>query len=55
VLWIDRDTPVLRQIRLEEENGNVRTITLTDVAFEARPGEGFFRFTPPANATVISG
>jgi outer membrane lipoprotein-sorting protein len=55
VIWIDRDMPVLRQIRLEEENGNVRTITLTGVAFEARPGEGFFRFTPPANATVISG
>jgi outer membrane lipoprotein-sorting protein len=55
LIWIDRDMPVLRQIRLEEENGNVRTITLTGVAFEARPGDGFFRFTPPANATVITG
>lgn len=55
VIWIDHDVPVLRQIRLEEENGNVRTITLSDVQFEARPGDDFFRFTLPANAVVITG
>lgn len=55
VLWLDDEVPVLRQIRLEEENGNVRTITLSNVAFEARPPEGFFSFTPPQGAVVISG
>ena len=55
ILWLDDEVPVLRQIRLEEENGNVRTITLSNVEFEARPAEGFFSFTPPPGAVVISG
>jgi outer membrane lipoprotein-sorting protein len=54
VLWIDDGTPVLRQIRLEEENGNVRTITLENVGFNATPAADFFRFTPPAGALVIT-
>ena len=55
VVWIDRGTPVLRQVRIEEANGSIRTITLTDVEFEASPGEEWFRFTPPDGALVISG
>ena len=55
VLWIDRGEPVLRQVRIEEENGNVRTITLSDVEFDAAPGAGWFSFTPPAGALVITG
>lgn len=53
VVWIDAETPVLRRLRLEEENGNVRTITLSGVDFEADPGEGWFAFTPPEGALVI--
>lgn len=55
ILWLDDEVPVLRQIRLEEENGNVRTITFSNIEFEARPGEDFFSFTPPPGAVVISG
>ena len=52
-VWIDRDAPLLRRIRLEEENGNVRVITLANVGFDADPGSGWFTFTPPEGATVI--
>lgn len=52
-LWIDEGEPVLRRVRLEEENGSIRTITLTNVGFGAAPGEGWFSFTPPAGALVM--
>jgi outer membrane lipoprotein-sorting protein len=45
---------VLRVIRLEEENGNERTINLRDVDFGAAIPEGFFTFTPPPGALVIT-
>jgi outer membrane lipoprotein-sorting protein len=55
VIWIDRGEPVLRQVRLEEENGNVRTITLSDVEFNAAPGRAWFTFTLPPDVVVITG
>jgi len=56
VVWIDRAQPLLRQIRIEEENGSVRTITMDRIDFSpnAMP-EDWFRFTPPEGAHVISG
>ena len=54
VVWIDRgDEPVLRRLRLEEENGNVRTITLENVVFGGEPGAGWFSFTPPEGVLVM--
>ena len=53
VIWVDDGNPVLRQIRLEEENGSVRTITLADVGFDADPGIDWFSFTPPEGALVM--
>lgn len=53
VLWIDEGQPVLRRLRLEEENGNVRTITLDDVVFGADVGADWFTFTVPAGALVV--
>lgn len=55
VLWIDRGTPALRQIRIEEENGTVRTITLSNIDFSSDPDGEWFRFTPPEGALIISG
>ena len=52
-LWIDEGEPVLRRVRLEEENGSVRTITLANVGFGAAPGDGWFSFTPPDGALVM--
>jgi outer membrane lipoprotein-sorting protein len=54
VLWIEQGTSVLRVIRLEEENGNERTINLRDVEFGVTPPQGFFTFTPPPGALVIT-
>jgi outer membrane lipoprotein-sorting protein len=53
VVWIDEGIPVLRQLRLEEENGSVRTITLANVGFDVDPGAGWFSFTPPEGALVM--
>ena len=53
VVWIDVGDPVLRQLRLEEENGNVRTIVLANVGFDVAPGVGWFSFTPPEGALVM--
>ncbi len=55
VLWIDRGTPALRQIRIEEENGTVRTITLSNIDFSSDPDGEWFRFTPPEGALIITG
>ena len=52
VLWIEQGTFLLRQIRLEEENGNRRTVTLSGIQFDVDPPAGFFLFTPPAGVTV---
>ena len=55
VLWIDTGMPVLRRIRINEDNETVRTITLSNV--ELGPTDldpGFFTFAPPPGADVIS-
>jgi outer membrane lipoprotein-sorting protein len=53
VVWIDVAAPVIRQIHFREENGSERTITLSDVTFDAVPPEGWFVFTPPSGAVII--
>ena len=54
VVWIDAEG-VLRRIRVEEENGSVRTVTLTSVEIGAAPPAGWFSFTPPPGVQVIGG
>lgn len=54
VLWIDEGEPVLRRLRLEEENGNIRTITLEDVTFGADVGTDWFTFTVPEGALIMT-
>jgi outer membrane lipoprotein-sorting protein len=53
VLWIEDGTSLLRQIRVEEENGNRRTITLSDIRFDVATPAGFFLFSPPAGVTTM--
>jgi len=55
VIWIDQGTPALRRLRLEEENGTVRTITLSNIDFASDPEGAWFTFTPPEGALIISG
>ena len=55
VLWIDEQEPVLRQVRIVDENGTVRTITLGRVDLAPIPlDDDWFTFTPPPGALVIS-
>lgn len=54
-LWIDEGRPALRRIRIEEENGTVRTITLSNIDFASDPAGEWFTFTPPEGALIVSG
>jgi len=56
VVWIDSKRPLLRQVRIEEENGSIRTITIQRIDFDpiSLP-EDWFTFTPPKGVHVISG
>jgi outer membrane lipoprotein-sorting protein len=53
VLWLEEGTSLLRQIRVEEENGNRRTVTLSGIQFDVAPPAGFFLFSPPAGVTTM--
>lgn len=55
VVWIDAADSTLRRVRVEEENGSVRTVTLSAVELGAAAPEGWFAFTPPPGAQVIGG
>jgi outer membrane lipoprotein-sorting protein len=54
VLWIEQSTSLLRVIRLEEENGNERTINLRNIEFDVAPPAGWFTFAPPPGVLVIT-
>lgn len=54
VVWVEADG-TLRQIRVEEENGSVRTVTLTSADMGAPPPASWFTFTPPRGAQIIGG
>lgn len=54
VVAIDADAPVLRRVRIEEENGTVRTVTLDDIDTRPDIDAGWFTFTPPADAVVVT-
>ncbi len=53
VVWIDAADSLLRQVRVEEENGSVRTVTLTRVELGVAPPPGWFTFVLPPGAHVI--
>jgi len=54
VVWIDLGEPVLRRVRIEEENGSLRTVTLENVELDPALDEDWFIFTPPPGAVVIT-
>jgi len=53
VVWIDRSGGLLRQVRVEEENGSVRTVTLEGIEIDPQVPEDWFVFVPPPGAQVI--
>lgn len=54
VVWIGVDDRLLRKVRVEEENESVRTVTLSKIDPDAQAPSGWFTFTPPPGAQVIS-
>jgi outer membrane lipoprotein-sorting protein len=54
VVWIDASDRLLRKVRIEEENGTVRTITLEGVQLDPIIPDDWFTFTVPPGAEVIS-
>jgi outer membrane lipoprotein-sorting protein len=53
-VWIDDRDNLLRRVKIEEENESVRTLDLSDVTLGAKVPDGWFDFTPPPGAQVIS-
>lgn len=54
-VWIEKESLLLRRVRIAEENGSVRTVTFTRVELDPAVPDAWFTFTPPAGAQVISG
>lgn len=54
LVWIDPDTDLIRRISIEEENGNVRTVTLRDVQLDSTIPDGTFRFEVPEGVSVAN-
>jgi outer membrane lipoprotein-sorting protein len=54
VIWIDVADSTLRRVRVEEENGSVRTVTLENLELNPEVDSSWFTFTPPPGAVIIS-
>ncbi len=52
-VWIDAGVPVLRRVRVDEENGSLRTVTLLHVRTNLHIDPSWFTFVPPRGAEVI--
>jgi outer membrane lipoprotein-sorting protein len=50
--WIDPETSLIRRISIEEENGNVRTVTLTNVRLDPVVPSGSFVFEVPEGVSI---
>lgn len=53
LVWIGEDR-FLRQVEVREENGSIRTVTLTDFEVDGAVPEGTFSFTPPPGTRVVA-
>jgi outer membrane lipoprotein carrier protein len=54
MVWIDQANHRVRRVRFREENGNVKTITLSAIDLNAAPGADAFRFTPPPGTQILN-
>jgi outer membrane lipoprotein-sorting protein len=50
--WIDPETDLIRRISIEEENGNVRTVTLRNVRLDPTIPAGSFVFEVPEGVSI---
>jgi outer membrane lipoprotein carrier protein len=54
LVWIDTADHLLRQVRVEEESGSIRTVTLDRIEPGANVPADYFKFTPPPGARVLA-
>jgi outer membrane lipoprotein-sorting protein len=54
VVWVDSADSLLRQLRVVEENGSIRTLTLVSVELDPKVPASWFTFTLPKGVRVIS-
>ena len=54
-LWLDAENHLIRRVEIEEQSGNVRTVTLRDSDLSPAIDPGTFVFEVPAGARVMRG
>lgn len=54
-VWIDEQDALIRRVRIEGDNGSIRTVDLRDVELDPAVDAELFRFTPPQGVQVVSG
>jgi len=54
-VWIGVEDRLVRRFRIEEENGSIRTVTLSRLEPEVPLADSLFQFTPPAGVQVFEG
>ena len=53
-VWVATESRLLVRVQIHDENGSVRTLTLSDVRLDPVLSEDYFTFTPPPGARVIT-
>jgi outer membrane lipoprotein-sorting protein len=52
-IWLDTARSLILRIQVEEENGSVRTVVLSEIDLNPPEDPARFRFTPPPGAQII--
>ncbi|MFH1765115.1 MAG: outer membrane lipoprotein carrier protein LolA [Gemmatimonadota bacterium] len=52
-IWLDAERSLILRAEIGQENGSVRTVTLSSLRLNPSPDPERFRFTPPPGAQVI--
>ncbi len=53
-VWVAAETRLLVRVRIHDENGSVRTLTLSDVRLNPELPEDYFTFHPPPGARIVT-
>ncbi|MCH7563951.1 MAG: outer membrane lipoprotein carrier protein LolA [Gemmatimonadetes bacterium] len=53
-VWVATESRLLVRVRINDENGSVRTLTLSDVRLNPELSEDHFTFHPPPNARIVT-
>ena len=53
-VWVTAEGRLLSRVRIHDENGSVRTVTLSDVRLDPELPADYFTFIPPPGARVVT-